>query len=73
MGALGFGVALAMAAILVTRGGLLAAGFGVELILLVGGLAGGLAFTVLGLRASRMARDCRRRLDESRGRGGSAR
>lgn len=74
MGALGFGVALVMAALLITRGGFRAAGLGVELILLVGGLAGGLAFTVLALRASRVARECRRRLDERPGRdhGGGA-
>lgn len=73
MGALGFGVALAMAVVVVTQGGFLAAAFGVEMILLVGGLSGGLAFTTLALRASRMARACRRRLDEKPGHGGGGR
>lgn len=62
MGALGFGVALLMGALLVTRGDLSTA-FPLETLLLVGGLGGGLAFTVLAVRASRMASAYRRRLD----------
>jgi acetylornithine/succinyldiaminopimelate/putrescine aminotransferase len=71
MGALGFGVALAMAAVLMARGGMLAGGFGPELVLLAGGLGGGVAFTVLALRASRMARGCQRQLDHHTTRGGA--
>lgn len=60
LGALGFGAALLMAALLLTRGSVSA--FPVETLLLVGGIGGGLAFTVLAVRASRMARECKRRL-----------
>lgn len=69
MGTLGFGVAFAMAAVLMSRGGFFAAGFGLEMVLFAGGLGGGIAFTVLALRASKMARACRRRLDERPGGG----
>ncbi|MQA85631.1 MAG: hypothetical protein GEV03_13635 [Streptosporangiales bacterium] len=69
MGALGFGVAVAMAAVLVTRGGF-AAGFGPEMVLIAGGLGGGVAFTVLALRASKMAREYRRHLERKSGRTG---
>lgn len=61
MGALGFGAALLMGVLLLTRGSFSAA-FPVETLLLVGGLGGGLAFTVLAVRASRMASECRRRM-----------
>lgn len=77
MGALGFGVALAMAAVLMTRGGgFFATGSWLQMLLFAGGLSGGLAFTVLALRASRMARECKRRLEgepghgQGKGRGG---
>lgn len=61
MGALGFGAALVMGVLLLTRGSFSSA-FPVETLLLAGGLGGGLAFTVLASRASRVARECRRRL-----------
>jgi hypothetical protein len=66
MGALGFGLALMMATLLAERGTLLGAGFGLETLLLVGGLGGGLTFTILAARASRMARRCRRELHRTR-------
>ena len=62
MGALGFGVALVMGVTLAREGSLFAAGFGLELILAVGGMGGGIVFTVLALRASQMAKECQRRL-----------
>lgn len=71
LGMLGFGVALAMGTAVFARGGFLAAGFGLDTLLFAGGIGGGLAFTVMALRASRMARECRRRLEESSGRGGA--
>lgn len=64
MGALGFGVALLMGFTLARGGSLFAAGYGLELMLAAGGTAGGIVFTVLALRASRMAEECRRRLSE---------
>jgi hypothetical protein len=64
MGALGFGVALLMIVTLARQGGLFAAGYGLELTLAAGGTAGGVVFTVLALRASRMAKECERRLCE---------
>jgi mannose/fructose/N-acetylgalactosamine-specific phosphotransferase system component IIC len=66
MGALGFGVALVMGITLAREGSPFAAGFGLELILAVGGMGGGIVFTVLALRASRMAKECQRRLREMR-------
>lgn len=63
MGALGFGLALVVATVIGWEGSFLAAGFGLEKLLFVGGVVGGLTFTVLALRASRTARECRRRLD----------
>ncbi|MQA27512.1 MAG: hypothetical protein GEU94_19075 [Micromonosporaceae bacterium] len=64
MGALGFGLALVTGALFIEKGSLLAPGFGLESILLTGGLAGGLIFSVLALRASRMARRCQQALEE---------
>lgn len=66
MGTLGFGLALVMATVIGWEGSFLAAGFGLEKLLFVGGVVGGLTFTLLALRASRVARTCRRRLDEER-------
>jgi hypothetical protein len=66
MGALGFGLALVLGIPLVREGSLFAAGYGLELILVVGGVGGGIVFTVLALRASRMAKECQRRLYEMR-------
>jgi hypothetical protein len=66
MGALGFGLALVLGIPLVREGSLFAAGYGLELILVVGGVGGGIVFTVLALRASRMAKGCQRRLHEMR-------
>ncbi|MGH3647291.1 MAG: hypothetical protein ACRDTM_08955 [Micromonosporaceae bacterium] len=64
MGALGFGLALVTGAKLAEQGSLLAPGFGLESILLTGGLGGGLIFSLMALRASRMARQCRQVLDK---------
>ena len=64
MGALGFGLALVTGAILAEQGTLLAPGFGLESILFTGGLGGGLIFSLMALRASRMARRCQQALDE---------
>lgn len=66
MGALGFGIALVIGVPVVREGNLFAAGHGLELILVAGGIGGGIVYTVLALRASRMARNCRRRLRETR-------
>lgn len=63
LGAVGFGVALVMAVLLVTRGAFLSLSYGLEMILLAGGVSGGVAFTVLAVRAGRMARTCQRRLE----------
>ncbi|MGP3920832.1 hypothetical protein [Nonomuraea sp. 10N515B] len=63
MGALGFGLALIMGAILAEKGSFLALGLGLESLLLAGGLCGGLVFTFLAIRASRMVRRCDRELD----------
>jgi hypothetical protein len=62
MGALGFGLALVMGVTLANEGSFFAAGYGLELILLAGGIGGGIVFTVLALRAARMAKECQRRL-----------
>jgi hypothetical protein len=64
MGALGFGVALLMSFTLARQGTMFSTGYGLELILAAGGTAGGIVFTVLALRASRMAKECQRRLRE---------
>jgi hypothetical protein len=66
MGALGFGLALVIGVPLVREGSLFTVGYGLELILVAGGIGGGIVFTVLALRASRMAKECRRRLREMR-------
>lgn len=62
MGALGFGLALVVGFSLASGGNLLAAGHGLEMILVAGGIGGGIVFTVLALRAARMAKECERRL-----------
>ncbi|MGH3343050.1 MAG: hypothetical protein ACRDPK_09245 [Carbonactinosporaceae bacterium] len=66
MGALGFGVALLTGSTLARENGFFSVGFGLETVLFFGGLGGGVLFTVLALRASRMARSCRERLEEQR-------
>lgn len=72
LGALGFGLALVMGSILAGNAGFLQPEFGLEMVLFTGGLAGGLAFTVVAVRASRMARTCKQRLaDDSHSRRGS--
>ncbi|MPZ96202.1 MAG: hypothetical protein GEU96_15145 [Propionibacteriales bacterium] len=68
LGALGFGVALVVGLRLASENGFLAQGFGLDMMLLAGGVAGGLAFTGIALRASRTAQACRRHLEQS-GRG----
>jgi hypothetical protein len=62
LGALGFGVAVIIGIPLVREGSFFAAGYGLELFLVAGGIGGGIVFTVLALRASRMAKECQRRL-----------
>jgi hypothetical protein len=62
LGALGFGLALVIVATAAREGGPFAAGFGLETILVAGGIGGGIVFTALALRASRIAKECRRRL-----------
>ncbi len=62
LGALGFGLALVMGAGASRDGGPFAAGHGLEMVLVAGGIGGGIVFTVLALRASRIAKECRRRL-----------
>ncbi|MGH3329562.1 MAG: hypothetical protein ACRDPT_17520 [Streptomycetales bacterium] len=69
MGALGFGVALLTGSTLARQDGFFSAGFGLETVLFFGGLGGGVLFTVLALRASRMARICRERLAQQPRRG----
>lgn len=64
MGAIGFGLALITGAVLAKQGSLLAPGFGLESLLFTGGLGGGLIFSLMALRASRMARRCQEALDE---------
>jgi hypothetical protein len=66
MGALGFGLALVMATAIGWEGSFLQAGFGLEKFLFVGGVVGGLTFTLFALRASRAAKACRRELDADR-------
>jgi hypothetical protein len=64
LGALGFGLALLVGATVAGEGSLFTAGRGLESILVAGGIAGGIVFTLLAVRASRMATRCRRRLRE---------
>lgn len=64
MGAMGFGLALLMAAIITDRGSFLGGGLGLQKLLFAGGVTGGLVFTLLAVRASRAARQCRQRLDD---------
>lgn len=65
LGAAGFGVALLMAALLLTRGEFFSPRYALEMILVVGAGSGGAAFTFLALRASRLARTYQRRMDET--------
>lgn len=61
-----------MGSILAGNAGFLQPEFGLQMVLFTGGLAGGIAFTVVAARASRMARACRRHLaDEPHSRRGS--
>lgn len=55
MGAAGFGLGLVMFAVIAGGRSPIGEGFWLEKALLAGGVAGGLIFTVLGLRASRAA------------------
>jgi hypothetical protein len=71
MGALGFGLGLVMFAVMASGKSPIGEGFWLEKLLLGGGLAGGVTFTVLGLRASRAA-DRVRRLLEGHSRDGAA-
>ncbi len=69
MGALGLGLSLTMFAVMAGGTSPLGEGFWLEKLLLAGGLAGGAVFTVVGVRASRVA-DRLRKLLEAQGRGG---
>jgi hypothetical protein len=55
LGALGFGLGLVMFAVLAGGKSLIGEGFWVEKLLIAGGVAGGVSFTITGLRASRAA------------------
>jgi hypothetical protein len=61
MGAVGFGLALLMLALL--EGSLLAPEGALERFFFVGGLVGGITFSLLALRAARAARQCKEQLD----------
>jgi len=67
MGALGFGLSLVMFAVIASGRSPIGGGFWLEKLLLAGGLAGGVTFTIFGLRASRAA-DRVRKLLEGEGR-----
>lgn len=67
LGALGFGFALLMGLRLASEDGFFVRGFGLDLMLFVGGLVGGVVFTVLALRAARVAKLCRRQLERLEG------
>jgi len=64
MGAVGFGLALVMFAVIAGGKSPLGEGLWLEKLLLAGGLAGGAIFTVVGLRASRAADRVRKLLRE---------
>jgi hypothetical protein len=61
MGAVGFGLALLMFALL--EGSLLAPEGALERFFFVGGLVGGITFSLLALRAARAARQCKEQLN----------
>lgn len=63
MGALGFGLGLVMLAVIASGKSPIGQGFWVEKLLLAGGLAGGVTFSVVGLRASRAADQVRKLLE----------
>lgn len=65
LGSAGFGVALIMGVRIAGSGEPLLTP-GLEGLLLFGGIAGGIAFTVIALRASAMARRCRDHLEQRR-------
>jgi hypothetical protein len=55
MGVAGFGLSLVMFAVLAAGKSLIGEGFWVEKLLIAGGVAGGVSFTITGVRASRAA------------------
>jgi hypothetical protein len=61
LGALGFGLALLMFALL--EGSLLAPGGALERFFFAGGLVGGITFSLLAWNAGRAARQCKEQLD----------
>jgi hypothetical protein len=61
MGAVGFGLALLMLALL--EGSLLVPDHTLERFFFVGGLVGGITFSLLAWRASRVARRCKEQLE----------
>lgn len=61
LGALGFGLALLMFALL--EGSLLTPGRGLERFFFVGGVVGGITFSLLAWNATRSARQCKEQLD----------
>jgi hypothetical protein len=63
MGVLGFGLGLIMFAVLAAGKSLIGEGFWVEKLLIAGGVAGGVSFTITGLRASRTADRVRKLLE----------
>lgn len=67
MGVVGFGLSLVMFAVLAAGTSLIGEGFWVEKLLIAGGVAGGVSFTITGLRASRVADRVRKMLEEGGG------
>jgi hypothetical protein len=63
MGVAGFGLSLVMFAVLAAGKSLIGEGFWVEKLLIAGGVAGGVSFTITGLRASRAADQLRKLLE----------
>jgi hypothetical protein len=65
MGAVGFGLALMMFAVMASGESPIGEGFWLEKLLTAGGLAGGVTFTILGLRASRTADRVKKLLEQA--------
>jgi hypothetical protein len=63
MGVAGFGLSLVMFAVIAGGKSLIGEGFWVEKLLIAGGVAGGVSFTITGLRASRAADQLRKLLE----------
>jgi hypothetical protein len=68
LGAMGFGIALVMLVNIVAGGALPGVGSGVQMFLLVAGVLAGAMYTGIAVRASRAAKQYRRRLERASGR-----